>query len=253
MNIRKNCSAGFGGIALGGLLGTTVLCAAGAPALADAGDNDTLDLSDLQRVADGSLEDLRGGFSVGNFDISFGMTISTAVNGQQVLQTSFNVANPGQIDNLSSSQGGGAAAGGTLANGTNWSVNTGTDAKAGFQAGSTAPLGASNQTTAAAGDGTPSQRPSEVAASGEAPGWTYTQVEGGWQATSENLATTVMHQIDKAITTSVTNSADNQVIQTTTSMDMVINNFDQVQAQASVNRMLTNTMVDIANQSIMGN
>ena len=251
MNIRKNCSAGFGGIALGGLLGTTVLCAAGAPALADASDNDTLDLSDLQRVADGSLEDLRGGFRVGNFDVSFGMTISTAVNGQQVLQTSFNVANPGQIDNLSSSQG--AAAGGTLANGTNWSVNTGTNAKVGFQAGSAAPLGASNQATAKAGDGTPSQRPSEVAASGEAPGWTYTQVEGGWQATSGNLATTVMHQIDKAITTSVTNSADNQVIQTTTSMDMVINNFEQVQAQASVNQMLTNTMVDIANQTIMGN
>lgn len=84
-------AAMLGGMALGGLLATTVLCATSAPARADSVvANDTLDLSGFERVTDDSLGGLRGGFRVGNVDVNFGVTMQTAVNGQQVLQTVFN-------------------------------------------------------------------------------------------------------------------------------------------------------------------
>lgn len=105
MNKRKNCGVGTGSarlgtIAIGGLLGTTFLCGTAAPAFAVADDNDTLDVSGLQRVSDDSMDDLRGGFNVGGYEISFGITVTTTVNGQQLLQTSFNVNQPGQINNV---------------------------------------------------------------------------------------------------------------------------------------------------------
>jgi len=109
MTIRKHCGAGprvvaLGGIALSGLLGTTILCGSAAPALAGGVDQDTLDVSNLERISDGSMQNLRGGFMVGGFDISFGVTVTTTVNGATVLQTSFDVNNPGQISNLSTQQ-----------------------------------------------------------------------------------------------------------------------------------------------------
>jgi hypothetical protein len=88
MNDRK--TQGFGAALLGGLLATAFLCGAGALARADASNGDMLDLSDLERVTDDSLGVLRGGFRVGNVDLSFGVTMATSVNGQQVLQTVFN-------------------------------------------------------------------------------------------------------------------------------------------------------------------
>jgi hypothetical protein len=124
MTVRNKCRAGsgaskLGGIALSGLLGTTFLCGTAIPALADAGAEDMLDLSDLQRISDGSMQKLRGGFNVGSFDISFGVTVTTTVNGATVLQTSFNVNDPGQISNIKTSVAQNAASGAPANAGSN--------------------------------------------------------------------------------------------------------------------------------------
>jgi len=87
MDIRK--TQGFGAAMLGGLFATAILAGGVSAARADAS-GDTLDLSEFERVTDDSLGTLRGGFRVGNVDLSFGVTMSTSVNGQQVLQTVFN-------------------------------------------------------------------------------------------------------------------------------------------------------------------
>jgi len=100
MIVRKNCVVGRRAVTLRGLLGATLLCGATVPAMADSSDQDTLDVSNLERVSDGSMQNLRGGFMVGGFDISFGVTIKTTVNGATVLQTSFNLDNPNHISNL---------------------------------------------------------------------------------------------------------------------------------------------------------
>jgi hypothetical protein len=124
MTVRNKCRAGsgackLGGIALSGLLGTTFLCGTAIPALADAGSEDTLDLSDLQRISDGSMQKLRGGFNIGGFDLSFGVTVTTTVNGATVLQTSFNVNDPGQISNIKTSVAQNAASGAPANAGSN--------------------------------------------------------------------------------------------------------------------------------------
>jgi len=169
MNLCK--TQGFGAAMLGGVLATTVLCGAAASARADAGSNDTLDLSAFERVTDDSLGVLRGGFRVGNVDLSFGVTMSTSVNGQQVLQTVFN---PG--DNPVSNS-----------------------------------------------------------------------------ATTPDQLTTVNHEIGRSITTDIANSADNRMIQNTTTVDVFLNNISQVQAQASLSRMTTNMVTDLNNHFTMGN
>ncbi|MGH6928951.1 MAG: hypothetical protein ACREEV_11580, partial [Dongiaceae bacterium] len=112
MTIRKTCDTGrsaatLGGIAISGLLGTTFLCGTAAPAMA-ASEGDVLDLSGLERVTDISLGDLRGGFRFGAFDISFGVQVTTSVNGQEILQTSFNMSNPGQMTQSVTTFGGNA-------------------------------------------------------------------------------------------------------------------------------------------------
>ncbi len=90
-------AAKLGGYALSGLLGTTFLCGTAAPGLAAGKEGDFLDVSRLEAVSDRTLGDLRGGFRVGNYDISFGVTVTTTINGGTVLQTTFHVTNPGQI------------------------------------------------------------------------------------------------------------------------------------------------------------
>ncbi|MGE4086400.1 MAG: hypothetical protein AB7H93_25730, partial [Vicinamibacterales bacterium] len=94
-----------GRLALAGLLGTSVLAglatAAGdAPAWAAAADEDLVDITGLTPVGDRSLDDLRGGFSIGPFNVNFGVMIKTSINQMPVLQTSFVVTKLGQIDNL---------------------------------------------------------------------------------------------------------------------------------------------------------
>jgi len=185
MDIRTTqgfSAAMLGGMALGGLFAATLLCGA-APARADVG-NDMLDLSDLQRVTDDSLGGLRGGFRVGNVDLSFGVTMSTSLNGQQILQTVFT---PGE----------------------------------GTSASSAAGLG-------------------------------ITQGANGFQVTSPDGRTTVNHDLGQSITTDIANSADNRVIQNTTTVDLFLNNVTQVQTQAQSARMMTNMMGEL-NRHISGN
>jgi len=168
MDIRK--TQGFGAAMLGGLFATALLSGGVSAARADAG-SDTLDLSEFERVTDDSLGVLRGGFRVGNVDLSFGVTMSTSVNGQQVLQTVFN---PGD-----------------------------------------APITNS--------------------------------------ATTPDQLTTVDHEIGRSITTDIANSADNRLIQNTTTVDVFLNNISQVQAQATMSHMTTNMITDLNNHFTMGN
>lgn len=168
MNLCK--AQGFGAAMLGGLLATAVLGSAATSARADAS-GDMLDLSAFERVTDDSLGGLRGGFRVGNVDLSFGVTMSTSVNGQQVLQTVFS---PGD-----------------------------------------SPV--SNT------------------------------------ATTPDQLTTVSHEIGRSITTDIANGADNRLIQNTTTVDVFLNNINQVQAEASLSRMTTNMVTDLNNHFTMGN
>ena len=168
MNLCK--AQGFGAAMLGGLLATAVLGSAATSARADAS-GDMLDLSAFERVIDDSLGGLRGGFRVGNVDLSFGVTMSTSVNGQQVLQTVFS---PGD-----------------------------------------SPV--SNT------------------------------------ATTPDQLTTVSHEIGRSITTDIANSADNRLIQNTTTVDVFLNNISQVQAQATMSHMTTNMITDLNNHFTMGN
>jgi hypothetical protein len=261
MTLRKNSGTGrsaaaLGGIALSGLLGTTALCGA-APAMA-ASDGDVLDLSGLERVTDTSLGDLRGGFRVGAFDISFGVNVTTSVNGQEILQTSFNVLNPGQIVpgtttilggngnvNFNAATFGGqggagqpAAPVGTTAtgNGAGQAAAGGGGAMGGFQPASAAPL------------------PTDEAGAANSGGWTFTQTDGGVQAVSADFATTIMHEISSAMTnTTITNSADNQRIANDTQLDLFINNFETVQMQSVTNQVISGMMTEMMNAGALGN
>lgn len=399
MNKRKNCGVGtgvatFGTIALGGLLGTTFLCGTAAPALAAADDHDTLDVSDLQRIDDGSMDDLRGGFNVGGYEISFGITVTTTVNGQQLLQTSFNVNQPGQINNVvtqyiqqqqaalanaggAGSSGGSGTGGNSAGNiqvnveidedgdididvdsdvnvdddeapelaqalddfkdamrdlehggvpGTSQSGSSGgsgsqvatasnsssgnltaTGATPPPSSGAAAPEGQSSATPAgdvivasanppapsgqgstgasgpafqqttmapvaviappaspggsassgntqnnaqATGGQAPAAPPSSAGSSGDT-GWTVTELAngGGWTVSSQDLTTTITQLIGDGVTTNIVNSADGIVVEHTTEMNMFLENFQEMQAQAVTSQALSNLMLDMANQA----
>jgi len=84
-------------LAAAGLLGTTFLVgAATSVALAAVADEDMVDITGLTAVGDQSLDNLRGGFSFGPFNVNFGLVIKTAINQQQVLMTSFKVETLGK-------------------------------------------------------------------------------------------------------------------------------------------------------------
>ena len=168
MDIRK--TQGFGAAMLGGLFAAAILSGGVSAARADAG-GDTLDLSEFERVTDDSLGTLRGGFRVGDVDLSFGVTMSTSVNGQPVLQTVFN---PGDSPITNS-------------------------------------------------------------------------------ATTPDQLTTVGHEIGRSITTDIANSADNRLIQNTTTVDVFLNNISQVQANAALSHMTNNMVSDLNNHFTMGN
>src|SRR5262249_10681956 len=124
------------------------------------------------------------GFRVGNVDLNLGVTMSTSLNGQQILQTVFT---PGE----------------------------------GMSATSAAGLG-------------------------------ITQGANGFQVTSPDGRTTVSHDVGQSITTDIANSADNRTIQNTTTVDLFLNNINQVQAQAQSAHMMNNMISDL-NRHITGN
>jgi hypothetical protein len=260
-------AATLGGIALGGLLGTTVLCGT-APAMA-AGDGDMLDLSGLERVTDNSLGDLRGGFRLGNLDITFGVQVTTSVNGQEILQTSFNMLDPGQFTPATTTYYGGnqnnnntqtyANYGGQYGNpGAAQGVSETVSAVAqdvasgdasgggmtGFQPASAAPLPT---------EATTASDPSAVPASLATGGWTFNQTDSGVQAVSADFATTIMHEISSSVTTAnITNTADNQTISNDTQLDLFINNFEVVQMQSITNQVISGMMTEMINAGGLG-
>ena len=270
MTMRKNCDAGrsaatLGGIALSGLLGTTFLCGA-APAMA-AADGDVLDLSGLERVADSSLGDMRGGFRVGAVDITFGVQITTSVNGQEILQTNFNMTNAGQFSQTTTTLGGSAGASTSVqTNVNNGGVSqaapqlvtetvsdiaqdlggsestqvesmSGGGALTGFQPASEAPL--------------PTASATEPAGTGGS--WTFSQTGNGVQAVSADFATAIVHEITSAVTANITNTADNQTITNDTQLDLFINNFEAVQLQSVTNQVISNMMTEMTNAGALGN
>jgi hypothetical protein len=90
---RRRCRR----LAAAGLLGTTFLVgAATSVALAAVADEDMVDITGFTAVGDQSLDNLRGGFSFGPFNVNFGLVIKTAINQQQVLMTSFKVETIGK-------------------------------------------------------------------------------------------------------------------------------------------------------------
>lgn len=62
---------------------------------ASAGSFGDLDTNKFKPVASEKLANMRGGFTYAGMDISFGMIMRTAVNGVLVLETAFNLENPG--------------------------------------------------------------------------------------------------------------------------------------------------------------
>jgi hypothetical protein len=323
MNTRKNCGlaldvARVGGIALGGLLGTTILCST-APALA-ADESDMLDVSSLERITDGSLDDLRGGFSIGGFSFSFGITITTTVNGQTVLQTVMNVDSAHDIQQLVQNQVQTQLAG-LNGNGNDdddvdvevsisapeyadvdvdvdvddggedidVDVDVDFDSKSEIKQAIAQDQAAANTQLASAGGAldfqvaSASPLPSEVASEAEpvepaeidmsgivtptaaeatetpastnTVSWTLTELPNGegWQAVSSDLATTIVHQIGHGITASVATSGSGQSIQTAAEMNLVFENFSDMQMQAMQSHVLTNLMVDMTNHAALGN
>jgi hypothetical protein len=261
MTVRKNCDAGrsaatLGGIALGGLLGTTVLCGT-APAMA-AGD--MLDLTGLQRVTDSSLGDLRGGFRLGNLDITFGVQITTSVNGQEILQTSFNMLDPGQLTQTTTTFYGGNQNNNNLQNNANYGgqysnqggaqavAATVSDIAQDVADGTPADTGGGGMTGFQPASATPLPTESAVAAAtGNTSDWTFTQTDSGVQAVSADFATAIMHEITSSVTTNITNTADNQTIANDTQLDLFINNFEVVQMQSVTNQVISGMMTEMMN------
>ena len=94
---RRRCRR----LAAAGLIGTTFLVGAvTSVALAAVADEDMVDIAGLTAVGDQSLDNLRGGFSFGGFNVNFGLVIKTAINQQQVLMTSFKVETLGHFQDI---------------------------------------------------------------------------------------------------------------------------------------------------------
>jgi hypothetical protein len=147
------------------------------------------------------------------------------------------------------------------------SANPGnTGAQPGFQEGSTTPLPPTGPTGAATGGGNaPASLGSETAPQGNAPttvasdlgAWIVSQLSdgSGVKLTSADLATTIIQRFGNGhgFTTDITNSANDRTFTNTTDMNLFLNNFAQVSAQALTSQLLTNLTVDMAHQSALGN
>jgi hypothetical protein len=85
-------------------------------------------------------------------------------------------------------------------------------------------------------------------------GWTFNQTGNGIQAVSGDFATTIMHEINSAVTTAnITNTADNQTISNDTQLDLVIDNFETVQMQSVTNQVISGMMTEMMNAGALGN
>lgn len=95
--------------------------------------------------------------------------------------------------------------------------------------------------------------PTDGTSTTSAEGWAAGASGAGFQVTSPDGRTTISHDIGQSITTNIGNTADNRLIQNTTTVDLFINNLTQVQNQATSSRMMTNMVGDLNNHFTAGN
>lgn len=216
------------------LLGAILICAA----LPAAAEEDVLDLGGAQPLPNASLLSMRGGFMIGGFDISFGVTLKATVDGATELKTSFNILNANQIGNESVSlsqngnvvfsQGGGNA-------------NTGTQA-------ATVPLANIQGGIQSVQGNTLSNGPVLATANGLS---LVRLQDGGFALTS--VDTTIIQSInDHSILSEVTNTANDTHIQTSVTADLFFNNFAQMAGRSDMNSLMTHMMDEQMNAGMLG-
>jgi hypothetical protein len=225
-----------------GLLGAWLLIpmlacvSAASPAAAD---DDMLDLAGAQPLPNGSLLAMRGGFRIGGFDISFGVTMKATINGATELSTSFNILPGNQIDNQSV----------TLTNNGNVVYSTGNgNAAATTGKGLSIPL--ANAAGQNNGQNNTSVPNGSVVAS--ANGFSLVRLDGGGFALT-SVDTSVIQSVGgHSILSEVTNTANNQVIQTSLSANVFFNNFADMAGRADMNTLMSRIMTEQVNGSMLG-
>ena len=229
-------AARFASALAAGLLGAIFICASALPVMAN---EDVLDVDTAQALPDGSLSSMRGGFRIGGFDISFGMTIKAAIDGATELQTSFNLLNGNQISNQSVS---------LTQDGTVVFSQGDSSAKAGGQ-GASIPL----SNAQFANQSNQSNAPSNGAVLATTPnGFSLVQLdEGGYALTS--VDTTIIQSIgNNSILSEVSNTANNRVIQTSLSANLFFNNFAEMAGRSDMNSLMTHLISEQMNAGMLG-
>ena len=216
------------------LLGAIFICAA----LPAAADEDVLDLGGTQPLPNASLLSMRGGFMIGGFDISFGVTLKATVDGATELKTSFNILNANQIGNESVS---------LSQNGNVVFSQGGGNANTGAQA-ARVPL-ANMQGGIQSGQGnTLSNGPVLATANGLS---LVRLQDGGFALTS--VDTTIVQSInDHSILSEVSNTANDTHIQTSVTADLFFNNFAQMAGRSDMNSLMTHMMDEQMNAGMLG-
>jgi hypothetical protein len=216
------------------LLGAIFVCAA----LPAAAEEDLLDLGGAQPLPNSSLLSMRGGFMIGGFDISFGVTIKATIDGATELKTSFNILNANQIGNESVS---------LSQNGNVVFSQGGANANAGTKAASVplANLQGGNQS----GQNNVLPNGSVLAT---ANGLSLVKLQdGGFALTS--VDTTIIQSInDHSIVSEVSNTASNTQIQTSLTADLFFNNFAQMAGRSDMNSLMTHMMAEQMNAGMLG-
>jgi hypothetical protein len=197
-----------------------------------------LDLGGAQPLPNSSLLSLRGGFMIGGFDVSFGVTIKATIDGATELKTSFNILNANQIGNESVS---------LSQNGNVVFSQGGGNANAGTKAASVplANLQGGNQS----GQNNVLPNGSVLAT---ANGLSLVRLQdGGFALTS--VDTTIIQSInDHSIVSEVSNTANNTQIQTSLTADLFFNNFAQMAGRSDMNSLMTHMMAEQMNAGMLG-
>jgi hypothetical protein len=191
-----------------------------------------------QPLPNSSLLSMRGGFMIGGFDISFGVTIKATIDGATELKTSFNILNANQIGNESVS---------LSQNGNVVFSQGGGNANAGTKAASVplANLQGGNQS----GQNNVLPNGSVLAT---ANGLSLVKLQdGGFALTS--VDTTVIQSInDHSIVSEISNTANNTQIQTSLTADLFFNNFAQMAGRSDMNSLMTHMMAEQMNAGMLG-
>jgi len=226
-------TARLAALLVAGLFSAIVICAA-FPAAAE---EDVLDLGGAQPLPNGSLLSMRGGFLIGGFDISFGVTLTATIDGATQLKTSFNILNANQIGNESVSL---TQNGNVLFSQGDASVNAGTKA-------ANVPLNAQGGSQSGGSNALPN---GPVLAT--ANGLSLIRLQDGGFALS-SVDTTIIQNINNhSILSEVSNTANNTQIQTSLTADLFFNNFAQMAGHSDMNSLMTHLMAEQVNAGMLG-